>query len=68
MNNEIVEKVWGIDVIVRTNEFSERTIRISDLTNTDESGIEIIKSNEHNQPQNLIIITICCDNYKMEFI
>ena len=68
MNNEVVEEVLGVDVIVRTNESNERTIRISNLTNTDESSIEVIRSNVYNQPQNKIVIKICCDNCKMEFI
>lgn len=71
MNNEIdeiVEKILGLDVKVKTNKCEERIIRLTNFENNKDSTIAFNRSNFKNDPKRQIVIAINCDDYSCEVI
>ena len=66
MNNledEIIEKILGISLQVKTNK-GERILHFKDIKNEKDSTLSL-NYDDSKQPRNQIIITLNCDGYSM---
>ena len=68
MDNEIVEKILGLDIRAKTNKCEERIIRLTDFKNNENSTMELKSLGLPNEPKRQIIITINCDGYSLEIV
>lgn len=64
MENEIVEKILGVDIKVITDKGEERTVSISDLVGVDGEKTSLsINGAFSNEPHYKINLHIECDGY-----
>lgn len=64
MEDEIIEKILGIDIKVLTNTGEEKVLSISDLVNIDENKTKFsVCADEVNDPYYKIDLHIECDGY-----
>lgn len=67
VKDEVVEKILGLDVKVKTNKCDEKIIRLMDFVNAEDSTIAF-NYFDYMKPKRQIIITINCDGYSFEVV